>query len=198
MMLSDATRDRILAHGLGIASRAGWHALSFGDLARDLDLPKSGLARHFATKDELQLAVLDQAAQLFIRDVNDVAAGESQGATRLRTLFWRWLNWSRAPRLKGGCPFVHASAESEALPPAVRARLKEVLDAWSAVLREAIDAARGQTIATDTDADQLIFELHGLYLSHHFWHWSMRDPTAEARTMRAFDRIVSSPSRTGR
>ena len=192
MTAAHVVRDRILTHGLGIASRAGWHALSLGDVARDLELPKSGLAQHFASKDALQLAVLEQAAQLFIRDVMDAAEREPEGATRLRSLFWRWLNWSRSPRLPGGCPFVHASAEAEALPAPVRARLKEVLDAWSAVLRESIEGARGRTLDRTLDAEQLIFELHGLYLSHHFWHWSMRDATAEARTLKAFDRLMAS------
>jgi hypothetical protein len=36
----------------------------------------------------------------------------------------------------------------------------------------------------------LVFELYGLYLSHHFWHWSMKDRMAQERTMRAFERLL--------
>jgi AcrR family transcriptional regulator len=69
MNTHEIVRDRILSHGLGIASAQGLHALSMGDLARELDLSRSGLFAHFATKESLQLAVLDQAAEMFVRDV---------------------------------------------------------------------------------------------------------------------------------
>ena len=69
MTTQELVRDRILSHSLGIASAHGLHALSMGDLARDLELPRSGLFSHFANKETLQLAVLDQAADMFVRDV---------------------------------------------------------------------------------------------------------------------------------
>ena len=43
----------------------------------------------------------------------------------------------------------------------------------------------------DLDIAQLVFELHGLYLSHHFHHWYMKDQSAEARTMKAYDRLLA-------
>lgn len=190
MTVMTIERDRILAHGLGVASAQGLHALSMGDLARDLDLPKSGLFVHFATKESLQLGVIEQAAQMFIRDVMDAAAASDPGEARVKALFGNWIAWSRSPRLKGGCPFVHASAENDSLPPQVRAKLKEVLDGWSAAMTAAIeDAKLGTQFRADLDCEQLVFELYGLYLSHHFWHWSMKDRTALERTMKAFDRL---------
>ena len=191
MTSTDVVRDRILSHGLGIASAEGLHALSMGDVARDLDLSRSGLFAHFATKESLQLGVLEQAANMFIRDVLRAADGAAPGEARLKALFTNWIAWARSPRLKGGCPFVHASAESDALPEPVRGKLKNVLDAWSVSLKTAIDEAiTAEQFKPDLDADQLVFELTGLYLSHHFWHWSMKDRTALTRTKKAFERVL--------
>lgn len=185
-------RDRILTHGLGIASAQGLHALSMGELARQLDLSRSGLFAHFTTKESLQLAVLEQAAEMFVRDVIEPGLNAPPGETRIAVLFGKWLQWSRSPRLKGGCPFVHASAESDALPEPVRMKLKEVLDHWSGVLAEAIREGKVSGVfRTDIDEAQVVFELYGLYLSHHFWHWSMRDRTAGDRTMKAFSRLMA-------
>lgn len=191
MTTLNPTRDRILSHGLGIASQQGLQALSMGTLARELDLPRSGLLSHFSDNESLQLGVLEQAASLFLREVIDATAALA-GDARIKALFVRWIAWSRSPKLKGGCPFVLASRQSEALPEPVRARLKEVLDTWSNVLRQAIGTAKaaGQ-LRADVDADQLVFELHGLYLSHHFFHWYMKDNTAEYRTIKAFDRLIA-------
>jgi AcrR family transcriptional regulator len=191
MVTVDAVRERILSRGLSVASAQGLHALSIGDLARELDLSRSGLFAHFATKESLQLGVLEQAAEMFVHEVIDPGRAPAVGDARVRLLFTKWLAWSRSPRLKGGCPFVHASAESQALPAQIRARLKEILDHWSAVLAEAIEEAKAEgRFRPDLEANQLVFELYGLYLSHHFWHWSMRDAQAHARTIKAFERLI--------
>lgn len=192
MTTAHVVRERILSHSLGLASAGGLSALSMGDLARDLELSRSGLLAHFADKEALQLAVIEQAGGLFIAEVVDASSSIATGDARLKSLFSRWLAWSRAPRLRGGCPFVHASAENDALPEHVRTKLEEFLDGWSLTLKTTIeDAKSAGDLNADIDADQLIFELYGLYLSHHFWHWSMKDRSALDRTMRAFDRLLA-------
>ncbi|MGD9785208.1 MAG: TetR/AcrR family transcriptional regulator [Hyphomicrobiaceae bacterium] len=192
MQTENGLRERILNHGLGIASRQGLAALTMGTLARELELPRSGLTGHFADRESLQLGVLEQATQLFVRDVVEASRAAAGGEARLRTMFSRWIQWSRAPMLKGGCPFVHASRQAGDLAPAVRERLKTALDTWSSVLGEAIDEAkRAGQFKASLDTAQLVFELHGLYLSHHFFHWYMKDKAAEARTMKAYDRLMA-------
>lgn len=192
MTTMEAVRDRILSHSLGLVSARGLSALSIGDLARDMELSRSALLAHFADRDALQIGVIEKAATLFVHDVVEAATPAAAGEARLRALFARWLAWSRGPRLKGGCPFVHASAESDALPPGVRAKLEDFMTGWSDALKGSIDDAKvAGHLAADTDADQLVFELYGLYLSHHFWHWSMKDRMAQERTQRAFERLLA-------
>lgn len=191
MVAMNPIRERILSHGLGIASQQGLHALSMGTLARELDLPRSGLTSHFADVESLQLGVLEQAATLFLRDVIETTAAAPEGEARLKAMFAKWLQWSRSPKFKGGCPFVHASRQAVALPEPVRARLREVLDGWSTVLGQAIvDAKAAQQLRADVDPEQTVFELHGLYLGHHFFHWYQKDRLAEQRTLKAFERLL--------
>ena len=187
--LSD--RERILSHGLGIASAEGLDALSVGDMARKLDVERSGLVVHFANKASLQLGVVEQAAVMFQTEVVVPAQQTPNGMVRIKALFDRWIAWSLSPRLKGGCPFVHASNERQSLPQDVRERLRELLDQWTALFADAIEAAQQEgTLSKEADSEQLIFEMYGLYLSHHFWHWSMKDGNARARTMMAFERLL--------
>lgn len=186
----NVTRDRILSYGLGIASAHGLKALTLSDLARDLDLPRSSLLEYFPSRDHLQLSVLELAAALFVADVVEPGLAAPSGEQRIATLFGKWLAWSRSPRLKGGCPFVHASREGDALGAEPRAKLQEFLDTFTGVVRQAFAEEKGASFRSDIDPDQLVFELYGLYLSHHFWHWSMKDRQAFQRTMRALDRLL--------
>ena len=189
---TSAIRERILTHGLGIASTQGLTALTMGTLARELDLPRSGISNYFSDRESLQLGVLEQATNLFLRDVINASVNAAAGEARLKALFARWIAWSRAPMLKGGCPFVHASRRSSELAEPVRTRLKETLDGWSDILKQAIDdAKRAGQFRADLDTEQLVFELYGLYLSHHFFHWYMKDKVAEARTHKAYGRVIA-------
>ncbi len=184
-------RDHILSHGLGVASARGLDALSIGELARNLDVERSGLIAHFSSKTSLQLGVLGQAAEMFQNDVILASQGAPEGIERIRTLFERWLTWSLAPRLKGGCPFVHASNEAQNLPADVQKKLREFLDQWTQLFTTSIEAAKQDGVFDkDLDGEQLIFEIYGLYLSHHFWHWSMKNSNAKARTLMAFERLL--------
>src|SRR5574339_380504 len=61
----DETRDRILAKALQVASVHGLSGLTIGELAQALQLSKSGLFAHFQSKERLQAAVLDAAADAF-------------------------------------------------------------------------------------------------------------------------------------
>lgn len=191
MMNPEAVRERILSHAVTAASAHGLKSLSIGEMARDFDLPKSRLFTLFPSNDALQLAVLEHAAAMFAKEVIEAVPASTPPGDRVAVLFVRWLDWSRSRRLTCGCPFVRASAESEHLPEPIRRKLTEILDHWSGVLRNAIaDAVEQGAMRKDLDADQFMFELYGLYLSHHFWHWAMKDTNARARTMKAVDRLL--------
>lgn len=193
MTETSSVRERILGHGVAAASAHGLRSLSLGEMARAFDMPRTRLFGLFPSNDDLQLAVLDHAAAMFGREVIEAVPALPGGEARVAALFARWLSWSRSPRLRCGCPFVHASAEGDDLPAAVRRKLTEVLDHWSSVLRGAIEEAKAAgALRSDLENDQFVFELYGLYLSHHFWHWSMKDSTARERTMKAFGRLIAS------
>jgi hypothetical protein len=74
----------------------------------------------------------------------------------------------------------------------VRSKLREFLDRWSEVLRSTIEEAKAAgEMNGGLDTEQLVFELTGLYLSHHFWQWSMKDRAALSRTKTAFERLLA-------
>ena len=194
MSVQTSLRDEILNRGMAIASAQGLQSLTISEMARELHVPRSGLSTLFSSREVLQLAVLELAANCFIKEVAEPAQRIPSGEARVTALFRNWINWARADRLKGGCPFVHASREADALDKPVTLKLNEFLGTWRNELGAAIDEAKGPDcdgkFRTDLDTEQFIFELFGLYLSHHFWHWSMHDKQAEWRTLKAFERLL--------
>src|SRR6202166_3301475 len=73
------TREAILARAVDIASAEGLDGLTVGSLAEQLGMSKSGLFAHFGSKEELQLATVEMARQIFIDKVTRPAIAAPKG-----------------------------------------------------------------------------------------------------------------------
>src|SRR5271154_5604271 len=63
------TRRAILREAVDLASLEGLEGLTIGRLASTLRISKSGLFAHFGSKEDLQCAVVDEARDIFVREV---------------------------------------------------------------------------------------------------------------------------------
>ena len=63
------TRAAILDAALDIASRDGLEGLSIGMLADALGMSKSGVFAHFGSREDLQIALIDEYARRFMEAV---------------------------------------------------------------------------------------------------------------------------------
>jgi len=195
----EQTREAILTHALGLATRIGFEGLTIGRLAEDLDMSKSGLFAHFGSKEALQLDVLRLAGARMIDAVVKPAFAAPRGEPRVRALFDRWLAWEQSPGLPGGCPFMAASFELDDRPGPVRdfvvQNLRDWMDTMAGAARIAVQEGH---FRADLDCEQFAHECEGIGLA--FVHASrlMRDPRARARAQSAFESLLSrcrAPSR---
>jgi AcrR family transcriptional regulator len=192
MRKGERTRGAILDAALRVASERGLEGLTIGQLADTLDLSKSGLFAHFDSKEGLQVATLERAAERFTEAVVRPALTAPAGEPRVRALFDRWLEWPRRVRQPGGCVFVAASAELDDRPGAARERLVELQRQWLEVIAGAVRRAQAAGhFRADLDPDQFAFEMHGIGLGwHHAWRL-LRDARAVERARAAFERLVA-------
>ena len=65
-------RDQILEAAAQIIRQKGYHAASMQDIADAVNLQKASLYHHFSSKQEILLALLDQALDLLIERVSTV------------------------------------------------------------------------------------------------------------------------------
>src|SRR5262245_11842156 len=63
------SRGAILHAAANLATTRGLEGLSIGELAEHIGMSKSGLYAHFKSKEELELATIETAAEIFERDV---------------------------------------------------------------------------------------------------------------------------------
>lgn len=188
----EQTRDAILERAIRLASQVGLEGLTIGRLAGALDLSKSGLFAHFASKEALQVQTLERAGEQFVEVVVRPALAEPRGEPRLRALFERWLRWPELVPQPGGCLFVQAAAELDDRPGPARDLLVALQREWLAALATAVRSARAEGhFRRDVDPEQVAFELLGIMLSTHHAARLLRDPKAAARARRAFERLLA-------
>jgi AcrR family transcriptional regulator len=192
MRKGEKTRAAILDEGLRLSSALGLEGLSIGQLAESLDLSKSGLFAHFGSKENLQVEVIERAAQRFTEVVVQPALAEKGGERRLRALFERWLEWPRRVRQPGGCIFVAAASELDDRPGPARDRLVALWRDWLGTLERTVRRAQelGE-LRRDVDPAQVAAEMNGIALGWHLASRLLGDARATERAHAAFDRLVA-------
>jgi AcrR family transcriptional regulator len=161
----DRTRRAILEKAVHLASAEGLEGLTIGRLAAETGMSKSGLFAHFGSKEDLQLATVEAARSVFIREVMRPAFEAETGLPRLWRLCEIWLAYVRAEIFRGGCFFAAAAAEFDSRPGPVRDRVAAIMKEWLAALRRAVvEAQSAGQIEPCVDATQLAFEINALEL----------------------------------
>src|SRR3954465_5807235 len=85
---ADGIRSRqvILDAASKLATIEGLDGLSIGRLAEHIGMSKSGLFAHFGSKEELQLATIAKAREVFDAEVVDAALALPCGVARIEAL----------------------------------------------------------------------------------------------------------------
>ena len=185
-----ATRDSIIDRAYQIVRKEGFEGLSIGTIADSVGMSKSGVFAHFGSREDLQLAVLDAAAQRFTEHVFLQALRERRGLPRLEAIGRRWMKWLRSEQ--GGCPMVSAAIEYDDRPGVIRERVIFYQTRLRKELARAIDmAVESGELSKDTDSAQLAFEIFGVELVVHHDSRLFGFDEAIERGERALERLIA-------
>jgi len=187
----EETRSAILAAAVEQASAGGFESLTIGTLAEKTGMSKSGLFAHFGSKQELQIAALDEAARQFTEAVFMPALKAPRGLKRFRALFENWITWPERASLPGGCPIDAATREYQhqrgPMHDAVVERQKLLDRELAKSVQMAIDTGE---LKSTTDPRQVAFDMLGVVLAFHRVELLFGTPEASQRARQAFDRLI--------
>jgi AcrR family transcriptional regulator len=169
------SRRAILDAAARLATCHGLQELSIGELAQHIGMSKSGLYAHFKSKEELELATIDAAAEVFENDVIRQVPESPRGTARVMALAEAFLQHLARRVYPGGCFFATVGAQLAARPSRARDRVAQLQAAWIAqfvaALRQACDDGEIQPKA---DLDQLAFEITAMLFRANF-AWIMTE-----------------------
>lgn len=157
------TRAAILERAIQRASIEGLDGFSLGGLADELQMSKSGVLRHFPTKQDLQCCALQGAIDVFTREVWQPSMAAPPGLQRLLAVCDAWISYLERGVFSGGCFLTAASSEFDGRPgpvhDAVSAALSRWLDTLAADARVAIAAGE---LPPESDPEVIAFQLNAL------------------------------------
>ena len=149
-----------------LATVDGLEGLSIGNLAAAIGISKSGLYAHFGSKQELQLATVQEAGRIFADEVVQPALTAPAGVAQLAAVCEAFFEHLRRRTFPGGCFFAGAALEMGTRPGPV----KEAVAAFQAGLVDllrgfAVTAIEQHELPATEDPDGLAFELNGIILA---------------------------------
>ena len=162
----ERSRRAILKAAAEMASVEGLEGLSLGALATRLGISKSGLFAHFGSKEELEMATIEAAAQVFADDVLKPGLAAPPGIRRLVALSEAFLSHVERRVFPGGCFFAAAAAELDSRSGPVRERIAAFQREWMITLeRLATEARAAGELDRSADPKQIAFEVNAMLVA---------------------------------
>jgi AcrR family transcriptional regulator len=184
------TKAAIVDAALGLATQVGLEGLSIGALAEAMQMSKSGVFAHFGSREELQISVIREYHTRFEEEVFYPAVKQHRGLPRLKALFANWMRRTSF-EIDSGCLYISGAVEFDDRPGPVRDALVGSVKTWLAAMRRAlVSAIEEGHLRKDADADQLLFEIHGLILALHYEARFLKNPGSLERANAGFDNIL--------
>ena len=163
------SRRAILHAAANLATTRGLEVLSIGELAQHIGMSKSGLYAHFKSKEELELATIETAAEIFERDVLAPAGASPGGLARVQALSEAFLGHLDRRVFPGGCFIATVSVQLASRPGRPRDRVLELQAHWLGQFVAALGQARdGGELPRAIEIDQLVFEITAMLVRANF------------------------------
>ena len=184
-------RRAIINAAIDLSTVDGLASLSLSRIADDVGLTKPGVAAHFASKEVLQLAIVEAAAASYAAAVTEAHDSAAPGVERLRALVFAWLEYLDKVPYRGGCFFAAAGHDFSGRPGAVRTRIAHHTRRFlKTIADESQLAARLGELRADVQPAALVFSLHALALEANLRRELLDDDDAFALARRALDAIL--------
>lgn len=194
MRKGEATRARILQEATRQAALRGLTGVSLSDVADAVGLSKSGLFKHFESKEDMHLAVVHMVTDKFRDIVWTPAAELPRGRQRLEKIFELWLQWCEEDWPESGCPLTQLSVELDDQPGPLQDLLRKQLQAFRKTVTREFLWLRDPPLS-EAEAHAAYFQMKSFILGHSDSRRMMGDADARRSASAAFEALLDRTSR---
>jgi AcrR family transcriptional regulator len=142
-----ARREQLLAVGLEVFARQGFHGTSMNDVADAAGVTKPVLYQHFASKRELYLALLDEVGRELLEAIAKATAVAADGRSQTEAGFGAYFRWVDDDRDAFLLLFGSGARRDEEFAEAVRKVEEAIAEAIEPLIAADIDPGHRRTLA---------------------------------------------------
>jgi len=173
-----AKHGRILKEASRLFRERGFENVTVGEVMKAAGLTHGAFYAHFGSKQELQLATVEEAERILQAEVIAPALAARPGLAQLAAACEAYFSYVQRRVFPGGCFFAVTALEMGSRPGPVKDRVAAIQSGFTALLRTfAANALEQQELPAREDPDRLAFELHALLLAADTKFVLLDDPT---------------------
>lgn len=189
---AETTLAAIVDTALAMAAVEGLESLTIGEVAKRLELSKSGVFSRVGSREQLQVAVILEYDRRFLQSVFVPAMGEVRGLPRLDAMMRRWLARATGTDRAQSCLYTAGAFEYDDRDGPVREQLLDGVMRWRAALRRTVlQAVEAGHLRADLDVEQFVFEMDALFTGLLRDTRFLRDPAVHERGIKAWERMLA-------
>lgn len=183
--MKKSTKEKALDEGLALLQQHGYHGFSFQDIADKLKLKKPSLYDHYASKEELVVAIIDDYRIRF--DIWTRAIENLSSIEKIQKVFD--VFYSFASDKAKVCPILALSLDLQGVTRLIQKEMKSFVDAWLVWLAAQIRVGQdlGQ-IRSDIESTLLATFIYSQAMGSQVQARIKKDP---ALTLESRDQIVT-------
>lgn len=145
-------RDEIIAGGLDVFHRKGFHASTIDNIVESAGVPKGSFYNHFKSKEDLALEAINRYRDALLH--TPLADPKHAPVERLRNYFQYLTERFVGDNFEKGCLLGNFANEVADHSPAIRVRLAEVFAEWTDAVATVIRDGQQRGEITNTAAPE--------------------------------------------
>ena len=134
MRKGERTRTMLLDRAVDLFNTKGYDSSSLSDVMAATGLEKGGIYNHFRSKEHLALEAFDHAVAKIALRFEAALEGRTNALDRLEAITLVFREMAVQPVVRGGCPVMNASIESDDANPALRERVRRTFNGWRTMI----------------------------------------------------------------
>lgn len=194
MRKGEATRARIVEEAARLVALRGLTAVSLADVAEAVGLSKSGLFKHFDSKEAMQVSVVEHVMAHFTAHTWTPVADLPTPRERLARIFELWLDWEDLVWTESGCPIIALSVELDDQPGPPRDLLQKSLRQWRRTLINQFVDLRDPPLS-ESEAQSAYFQMKSFAMGYTDARRMMGDQDARRSATMAFESLLDRTAR---
>ena len=120
---AQVTKDLIIARSIPIFNTKGYHATSLSDITKVTGITKGAIYGNFKNKDDVASSAFDHASGIVLEQIAQKVREQPTAPLKLKAIVDYFAEYVNNPPIKGGCPILNTSIESDDFHPELRAKV---------------------------------------------------------------------------